>query len=82
MRLLGQFYTFFFFTKEHQKASKGTINLKFIDLKFINIRFIDLKFSQFYTFFFYDKISQVQKSIKKHQKAPKSTKKHRKAQLI
>ena len=27
-------------------------------------------------FFFNDKISQVQKSTKKHQKAPKSTKKH------
>ena len=29
--------------------------------------------------FFYDKISQVQKSTKKHQKALKSTKKHQKA---
>ena len=30
-------------------------------------------------FFFYDKISQVQKSTKKHQKELKSTKKHQKA---
>ena len=29
-----------------------------------------------FLFFFYDKISQVQKSTKKHQKAPKSIKKH------
>ena len=100
MRLLGQFYTFFFFTirfykykkalksikkhqrapkstKEHRKASKGTTNLKFIDLKFINIRFINLKYSaSFILFFFYDKNLQVQKSIKKHQKALKGTKRH------
>ena len=40
---------------------------------------------QFETFFFYDKISQVQKSTKKHQKElknTKSTKRHQKAQLI
>ena len=29
-----------------------------------------------FVFFFYDKISQVQKSTKKHQKALKSIKKH------
>ena len=29
-----------------------------------------------FLFFFYDKISQVQKSTKKNQKAPKSIKKH------
>ena len=33
-----------------------------------------------FLFFFHDKISQVQKSTKKHQKAPKSTKKHQKTQ--
>ena len=32
-----------------------------------------------FLFFFYDKILQVQKSTKKHQKALKSTKKHQKA---
>ena len=32
-----------------------------------------------FLFSFYDKISQVQKSTKKHQKAPKSIKKHQKA---
>ena len=29
-------------------------------------------------FFFHDKVLQVQKSIKKHQKAPKSSKNHQK----
>ena len=33
----------------------------------------------FFITFFFDKISQVQKSTKKHQKALKSTKRHQKA---
>ena len=66
MRLLGQFYTFyFFFTIRFHKYKKAQSVYCFFQDKISEAQ----KSAINVLFFFQDKISQVQKSTKKHYKA-------------